>query len=525
MTRAALMQGTPHSIATDGWWLDTGGAAGPPRGSGTGTGLGTVAPFARTGRGWPLLALALLVALADLLFWNHAAGLSLALFAAAIFAVATADSFPRRQLVRPALVLVWGALPVIDYVQALSVALLALALTAALLLARHPGLTWGNLPGSVLIWLRGLPLRWVVPPVRAMGAAVRWGGSAGGAAPSLRAFLRNWAFPLGGSLVFASLLLDANPVLAHLFTLQLDLGSLPERVLFWAGVALLVVPFLDAHLPETPAQRAPPLRLPGLGINAASVLRGLVLFNLLIGVQVATDVTILIAGASLPQGMTYAGYAHRGAYPLLATALLAGAFALVARPFLAEHRALPPLMLLWLGQNVVLCGAAMLRLDLYIGVYGLTYLRLHSLIWMALVAAGLGLTLWQVVAGHDNSWLVRRAGAMGLATLYIAAFVNFAGIIAAHNIETGHLDRTYLCRLGPMAAGALVASGLGQVKGGSGPDDGRRVDLGDCLVFLPQVRSWQEWGFRAWRLQSYGADIELSSTELRGSPHENPGRR
>lgn len=518
MTKAALMQGTPHSIATDGWWLGS-GAAGPP------LGIGPVTRFARSGRGWPLLALALLVALADLLFWNHAAGLSLALFAAAIFAVATVDSFPRRQLTRPALVLILGALPVIDYAQALSVALLALALTAALLLARHPALAWDSIPGSVLIWLRGLPLRWVVPPVRAMGAAVRWGGSAGGAAPSLRAFLRNWAFPLGGSLVFASLLLDANPVLAQLFTLQLDLGSLPERALFWAGVALFVVPFLDAHLPETPAQRAPPLRLPGLGINAASVLRGLGLFNLMIGVQVASDVTILIAGASLPQGMSYAGYAHRGAYPLLATALLAGAFALAARPYLGEHRAIRPLMLLWLGQNVVLCGAAMLRLDLYIGIYGLTYLRLHSLIWMALVAAGLGLTLWQVVAGHDNRWLVLRTGAMGLATLYAAAFVNFAGVIAARNIQTGHLDRTYLCQLGPMAAGALLASGMGQVKGGSGPDDGRRVDLGDCLVFLPQVRSWQEWGFRTRRVQSYGAGVELSSPGLRGVTDENPGRR
>jgi Domain of unknown function (DUF4173) len=502
-----MMQGTPHSIATDGWWLEAAeGAASPPKDQGPATG------FARSGRSRPLLGLLLLVVLADLLFWHHAPGLSVALFAATIFAVATVDTFPRSHLVRPAALLAFGALPVVEHVQVLSLAWIGLALTAALLWARHPVLPLPHLPGAALIWIKGLPLRWVVPPVQALMAAGRWGSGAGAAAPSMRSFLRGWAFPIGGTLVFASLLLDANPVLAQLFTWQVDLGSLVERGLFWGGVALLVAPFLDASLPTGALPPARPLRLPGLGINAASVLRGLVLFNLMIGVQVVTDASILIGGADLPQGMSYAEYAHRGAYPLLATALLAGAFALAARPFLAEHPAIRPLMLLWLGQNVVLCGAAMMRLDLYVDAYGLTYLRLHSLIWMALVAVGLAVTLWQVVAGHDNRWVLLRTGAAGLATLYVAAFVNFAGVIAARNVETGHLDGAYLCQLGPMAAGALRAGGV--------MDETGWVDQGGCFVDLPQVRSWQEWGFRTWRVQSYVAYIEL-----RGVVYENPGRR
>ena len=514
MTKAILLQGTPLSIATDGWWLDGAPAAGSRFST------GPTLRFARSGRGWRLLGLLLLVALADALFWHHQPGLSVALFAASLFAVATADSFPRQHLVRPALVLALGVLPVIEHAQALAFAMLAVCLTAALLLARHPALTWDRIPGSVLVWLRGLPVRWVVPPVTAIRTLVRRGGGDGTATPWLRIFLHSWAFPLGGALVFAALLMDANPVLAHLFTLQIEIGTALQRVLFWAGAAVLVAPFLDASLSEGPVPTAKPWRLPGLGINAASVLRGLVLFNLLIGVQVVTDAGVLIGGASLPPGMSHAEYAHRGAYPLLATALLAGAFALAARPFLGKHRAIRPLMLLWLGQNVVLCGAAMLRLDLYIGVYGLTYLRLHSLIWMVLVAAGLALTLWQVVAGRDNRWLMLRAGGMALATLYVAAFVNFARIIAAQNIETGHLDRQYLCQLGPMAAAALLDSGLGQVTGGTWSGDGKRIDLGECLVFLPQTDNWREWGFRSWRVQSYVASIEL-----RGAADENPGRR
>ena len=42
------------------------------------------------------------------------------------------------------------------------------------------------------------------------------------------------------------------------------------------------------------------------------------------------DFVYLWGGKTLPDGMSYAEYAHRGAYPLIATALLAGAFVLVA---------------------------------------------------------------------------------------------------------------------------------------------------------------------------------------------------
>ena len=59
-------------------------------------------------------------------------------------------------------------------------------------------------------------------------------------------------------------------------------------------------------------------------------MRSLVLFNLLFAVQTVMDVHYLWRGAALPDGMTYATYAHRGAYPLIVTALLAAGFVLVA---------------------------------------------------------------------------------------------------------------------------------------------------------------------------------------------------
>jgi hypothetical protein len=58
--------------------------------------------------------------------------------------------------------------------------------------------------------------------------------------------------------------------------------------------------------------------------------RSLILFNALFALQSALDLVYLWGGATLPDGMTYADYAHRGAYPLIATALLAASFALIA---------------------------------------------------------------------------------------------------------------------------------------------------------------------------------------------------
>src|SRR5665213_1578045 len=57
-----------------------------------------------------------------------------------------------------------------------------------------------------------------------------------------------------------------------------------------------------------------------------AMVRSLVLFNALFALQTVLDLTYLWGGANLPDGMSHAEYAHRGAYPLIVTALLAAGF-------------------------------------------------------------------------------------------------------------------------------------------------------------------------------------------------------
>ncbi|WP_300438522.1 DUF4173 domain-containing protein [uncultured Mameliella sp.] len=482
MDRQLSIPGLPDALAKDGWWLDEG--ATPPRQGGGGD---THRGARRPGR---LVAVLALVALADLLFWGRAPGLSVVIFAAALLAWGLQGTGAGW---RPVGLFLVAALPAVEHLQPLSLAFLLVGVGGALTWAHHPGTPLAALSRATGAFLARLPLAWLAQfDPRRLGAMPRTLAEA--PVPLVRGLLRDWALPLGGALVLVALLMQANPVLAQLVRIDLDYWRLAQRIVFWCGIAVIVGPFL-APVPLRDRRPVLPSLAPGW-LNPGSVLRALAVFNLLIAVQSLTDVSILLGGADLPQGMTLAEYAHRGAYPLLAAAVLAGGFALAARPFLGEHRMIRPLLLLWLVQNMVLCGAAALRLDLYVESFGLTYLRVHALIWMALVAAGLGLALWQVLRARSNGWLLLRSGLLGLATLYLCAMVNFAQVIAAQNVTRAKPDLWYLCGLGPMAAGPIIESGLGRVTG-------RSVQLGPCRISRPEVEDWRGWGFRTWRASRY----------------------
>jgi hypothetical protein len=385
-------------------------------------------------------------------------------------------------------------LPVIDLVQALSVAFLVAGLLISLVWAMRGPEALGQ---GVLRLAASLPVRAVRD-----GVAVGVDLAESGLWREHRRHARAWVFPLGGALVLVALLAEANPVLeemiARLLTSDAAGGDGVLRALFWVGTALMIWPLIVPQA-VVAAVPLPGVRLPGL--SGGSVAKGLILFNAILGVQTVLDAVYLWGGATLPAGMTAAEYAHRGAYPLLVTALLAGGFALAARPFAREDRRLRWLLLLWLGQNVLLAVSALLRLELYVEAFGLTYLRIHAAIWMGLVAAGLGLTAWQVWRGLPNGWLVLRSVGLGVGVLYACCFVNFAAVIAAQNLSRERFDMGYVCGLGPNAAAAVAASGAPMF----------------CKTGAPAIDGWRDWGFREWRVRRYLDGLEVES-------HEDPRR-
>jgi len=347
-----------------------------------------------------------------------------------------------------------------------------------------------------------------------------------------------WLVPLVLGAVFVALLASANPLIENWLN-GIDIAALapdPGRVLFWLAAMIFAWPFIRVRAGRfrtgrfgagwgrfaaaQPAQTRPE-RLAGRAgafFGPAAILRSLLLFNALFAVQSLLDLIYLWGGAELPDGMSYATYAQRGAYPLIATALLAAGFVLAAmRPGSATER-MPPvraLVYLWTGQNVLLVISAMLRLNLYVEAYSLTMLRVAALIWMMLVALGLVLIVARIALARSNAWLVSLNAAALAVTLYLSAFVNFPHLIAAYNVEHSRelsgsglrLDTDYLVGLGPQVIPALDVFAAGRAASGHGLPAGLPEAIRGLLgEHEARMADWRSWSLRGQRLSAYLAN-------------------
>jgi Domain of unknown function (DUF4153) len=214
--------------------------------------------------------------------------------------------------------------------------------------------------------------------------------------------------------------------------------------------------------------------------------------------------------------MSYATYAHRGAYPLIITALVAAGFVITAlRPGSTAERMplIRALVFLWIAQNVVLVISSMLRLDLYVEVYSLTGLRAAAFIWMLLVAVGLVLIVARILLRRSNEWLV--AGNIGalILTIYVCSFIDFPYVIASYNLEhsrelTGRgqaLDLAYLVDLGPEAIPAMDRY-LASVPQGNATRMLLAWRNQLATAALKRMEDWRAWTFRDRRLERYLAE-------------------
>lgn len=460
------------------------------------------------------LAMALLLAaLADWLLYGQRIGLSLVIFSIAIACASLLANHATLDFRRAAIggvVVALGLVPAVEELNTLSVLILVAALTIALLLATNPETT------GLADRARALRNFVLFGPFRFFAEALQ--------IFNMSAFTRGialWLLPAALGTVFVALFAAANPVIEQWVSLLnpkliLDYISIP-RVLFWTAMLALVWPFIHVRwrrrkvVTTTGADVTAPPPLPAFVspefLGPSTILRSLILFNLLFAAQSILDGIYLWGHVALPANMTYAAYAHRGAYPLIATALLAAAFVLVAiRPDgpAEKLKIIRPLVYLWVGQNVLLVASSILRLDLYVDIYMLTYWRIAAFIWMGLVALGLILILARIVLNRSNRWLVGANLIALTIVLYSCSLVNFDAFIADYNLTHSSemsgkgvtIDAHYLLKLGPQALPALdkvIAHRWGDDCLARGRDrlvEAQRLDM-----------AWRAWGFRSWRLQ------------------------
>jgi len=283
---------------------------------------------------------------------------------------------------------------------------------------------------------------------------------------TIRAVVAILALPIAMGALFVALFATANPLIARAFD-AIRLPS-PGEVAFWLAMLVLFWPtFRPSRWPTRIVTILPDAEVTLPGASMPSVLIALGLFNAIFAIQNGLDIAFLWSGAPLPAGTTMADYAHQGAYPLIATAILAGVFVLATlKPgsATATNPTIRRLVTLWVGQNILLVVSSILRTCDYIEAFSLTGLRIAALLWMGLVALGLALILWRMLTGRSARWLINANALAAAIVLSVSTVVDWGAVAATWNVRHAReivgsgpaLDLCYLDRLGSSALPALL---------------------------------------------------------------------
>lgn len=360
-----------------------------------------------------------------------------------------------------------------------------------------------HLPGGLVPVLRGLA---IASPVLLLFGLLF--ASADAVFASTARSLLDWHLDLGGALDRSAVIAVIAWFVAGL--LLLATGGAADTLAGLRGPG-------DGTAPTRPGWRTPEPR--SLGAASAAAMRDaaplgtveattvLAALDLLFGIFVALQVAYLFGGRDTlaAAGMTYAEYARRGFFELVAVAALAGGL-VVAIDLVVGRRSRAQLVaaLVLLGLTAVILASALLRLRLYQDAYGWTELRfvvLSSIGWLAIALAGAGVLL----ATRRTRWTLHMLGILTLVTVLAMNVVGPGATVASENLRravdaslvpaggrTG-LDAAYLAALGDEAVPATVAAWDHLPAASRVPVEAFLADRARALERDPSLSGWPSW--------------------------------
>jgi hypothetical protein len=347
----------------------------------------------------------------------------------------------------------------------------------------------------------------------AIGSARRelpWSRSTiGGASPAVP-ILRGIALAVPILLLFVVLFASADAVFAELvddlFGWQLDLDEAIGRFVLGAAFGWLVAGGL-ALAASRPPEVARTTATEGWRPGTTELVTVLVAVSALFLVFVGLQAAYLFGGLDTLEatGLTYAEYARRGFFELVAVAMLAGGLVIGAERLARDRtRALVGGAIVLTALTAVVVLSALLRLRLYQEAYGWTELRLYVLGTIVLLAIGvLGLVV--TLVADRVRWI---GHVLVIAALAIGVVLNVIGparFITEQNVARtldpslvppdgySGLDVWYASSLGDDAVPALLRAI--PVLGDGEADEVRR-QLGSRLDRLRRedgLNAWQGW--------------------------------
>lgn len=314
-------------------------------------------------------------------------------------------------------------------------------------------------------------------------------------------------------LILGALLMSADPVFARIIqdTFLIDFELVIEHVVFTAVIAWLAAGYLRAFLVRDDAV-IDRLRVPQPALAVAEVSVALWMLNLLFIGFMVVQLRYLFGGADLVEvtaGLTYAEYARRGFFELVATAALVVPILLVADWAAAPDgsRARVVLRATMLVLVVLLIGviaSAAYRMRLYQEAYGLTEQRLYVSVFIVWLTAVLGWLVFTVLRGRRKRFAfgIIIAGLVCIAALHV---LNPHALIARVNLDRAaagaQYDGAYLRTLSADAVPVLSAR-LDQVPAAE------RCRITSMLKERwtgEQRGDWRVWNLSDWRARRLAA--------------------
>ena len=472
----------------------------------------------KTGLG--VLAAALLLGgLGDALLRATPWGLNAMIWALALAAAIAVLGRPRRAwLAAPfalfAVATAWRDSPILKALDLVAAALcLALAALPVERL-RSASLTDVGMGVARLGWTSG------AGPIFVAGEDVRWSEVPRGryAAHAVAAG-RGLAIGLPLVLVFGGLFVAADAVFQGFVTSAFDLGNPLEHLLVAAACA-----WVAAGLLRTAVVAAEPLEPVRAGVSLGLVETCVVVgvLDALFAAFVAVQFRSFFGGAAFIErttGLTYAAYARRGFFELVAVIALAVPL-LVGGDWLVRRRSARGVLVFRTLAGVlvallfVVMASALERMRLYLHAYGLTELRLYStafMLWLGTVSCWFVAT---ILRGRRNAFAIGVV-VSGLAAVLALNVVNPDALVARTNVDRARagrpLDATYVIRLSADAVPALVDR-LDRIA-----PPARRVVARELL------RRWSREGdWRTWSLARAAATraVRAHRAELEAATHQ-----
>ena len=212
----------------------------------------------------------------------------------------------------------------------------------------------------------------------------------------------SWHYIILGLVIALPILLIVLPLLAssdavfsnllgRIFDIDLNLEGLRTFIgiivmitcVFFISYALICrlsdrSSFLDTPVPDRRTKS------PLTAITISVVL--LIVYGLYCAIQV---IYLFMGYGTLPEGYTYAEYVHEGFYQLVFVCIINLILVLMCRKYSQENTVLKVMLTLISACTFIMIFSSAYRMMLYIGAYGLTFLRLYVL-W-ALVVIGLAM--------------------------------------------------------------------------------------------------------------------------------------